>query len=588
LRRAVAVALEPDGGTASLQAEGGGYFSALVAAAAPGTRYRFLVDDTEGPYPDPASRFQPEGPHGPSQVVDPSTFPWSDAGWRGVALDDAVFYELHIGTFTPEGTWAAAEVHLPALAELGVTVLEVMPVADYPGRFGWGYDGVDLYAPCRLYGAPDDFRHFVDTAHRLGLAVILDVVYNHLGPDGNYLGCYSKGYVSSNYENEWGEALNFDGPDSAPVREFFVANAAYWVDEYHLDGLRLDATQQIFDASADHLVKEVAAAVRRAGGLRTTLLVGENEPQDIRMVRDYGVDALWNDDFHHSLIVAVTGRREAYYTDYLGKPQELVSAAKYGFLYQGQWYLWQDKARGSPCLGVAARHFVTFLENHDQIANSGRGDRLHREIGAGRWRAATALLLLMPGRPMLFQGQEFAASAPFLYFADHKPDLARAVRQGRTEFLAQFPRLSAPELVSQLADPSDPATFEQCRLDHGERQDNAWAVALHRDLLALRRNDTALRAPSRLDGAVLSDDAFMLRYFGPAAADDRVLLVNFGRDLPMQPAPEPLLAPPGPGGWRLLWSSEDPAYGGTGSPPPQRPGMAWGLPGRSAIVLGAG
>jgi len=590
--RTVAVVFEPDGRAVTLKAEDGGYFSASVTDVPVGSLYRFRLDGGGTLYPDPVSRFQPEGPHGPSQVVDPFRFDWTDHAWKGRPIEGQVIYEMHVGTFTKEGTWDAAARELPHLAEIGVTVLEVMPVADFPGRFGWGYDGVNLFAPTRLYGGPDDMRRFVDRAHALGIAVILDVVYNHLGPDGNYLTCFSDRYFTDRYKNEWGEPINFDGPDSGPVREFFVANAGFWIDEYHLDGLRLDATQQIFDASPVNVMAEMSRAVRAAARGRATILVGENEPQHSRLLRPCeegggacGLDALWNDDFHHSAMVALTGRNEAYYTDYLGTPQEFVSAMKYGFLYQGQWYRWQKQTRGMPAFGVKPPAFVTFLQNHDQIANSGRGLRVHALTSPGRYRAFTALMLLGPGTPMLFQGQEFAASAPFFYFADHKPELAELVAKGRAEFLAQFPCIATPAMQAQLALPHDPATFERSKLDHAERERHAWAVALHRDLLRLRREDPVFRAQRAggLDGAVLAAEAFVLRFFGEEG-DDRLLIVNLGRDLPLSPLPEPLLAPPLGQEWRLTWSSEDAAYGGNGAPPPDARGEML-IPGHAAIVL---
>jgi len=380
-RRTVEVALEGGGGAHRLEAEGDGYFSGRVSAAGPGSLYRYRLDGGQS-FPDPAARFQPEGPHGPSQVVDPGTFPWTDRDWRGCGLAGQGIYELHVGTFTREGTWEAALRQLPALADLGVTVLEVMPVADFPGRFGWGYDGVDLFAPTRLYGAPDDFRRFVDRAHAVGLGVILDVVYNHFGPDGCYLREFSPDYFSARYKNEWGDPINFDDRNSGPVREFFFANAGYWVDEFHLDGLRLDATHQIFDASPEHILAAVSRRVRAAARGRLTFLVGENEPQEVKLVRPpdqggYGLDALWNDDFHHSAMVALTGHNEAYYSDYRGTPQEFLSGAKWGYLYQGQLYSWQRKRRGTPALRLAPTAFVNFMQNHDQVANSARGQRCH-------------------------------------------------------------------------------------------------------------------------------------------------------------------------------------------------------------------
>ncbi len=419
----------------------------------------------------------------------------------------------------PRATFEAAARELPELAAFGVTCIELMPVADFPGRFGWGYDGVDLFAPTRLYGRPDDFRRFVDRAHAHGIAVILDVVYNHFGPDGNYLGCFSQSYFTDRYENEWGDPINFDGPDSGPVREFFLANAGYWIDEYHLDGLRLDATQQMFDASDDNIMAAIVRRVREAAGGRATFVVGENEPQHARLVRPperggYGLDALWNDDLHHSAMVALTGRGEAYYSDYRGTPGEFVAAAKYGFLYQGQHYVWQKKRRGTPSLDLPAETRVVYLQNHDQVANSAAGLRAHALTSPGRWRAMTAYLLLMPGIPMLFQGQEFAASTPFLYFADHRPDLVESVRQGRAEFLAQFPSIADPEMQRRLAHPAAEDTFRRCILDLAERERHAPAYHLHRDLLALRRDDPVLRRrPARVDGAVIGEQAWVLRFF---------------------------------------------------------------------------
>jgi maltooligosyltrehalose trehalohydrolase len=590
--REVEVAVQ-SGDAVTLAAEGDGYFSGL-AEAAPGACYQFRLDSSEHPLPDPASRFQPEGPHGPSEVVDPHAFTWTDEMWRGPRRDGQVIYEMHVGTFTREGTWAAASRELQELARIGITLIEVMPVAEFEGRFGWGYDGVDLFAPSHLYGRPDDFRRFVNTAHGVGLAVILDVVYNHLGPVGNYLRQFAPGYFTEKYENEWGDAINFDGADAGPVREFFETNARYWIDEFHLDGLRLDATQQIFDDSPENIIAVLGRGVRAAAGKRSVLLVAENEPQDTRLVRPtddggFGLDALWNDDFHHSAMVALTGHHEAYYSDTRGEPQEFISAAKYGYLFQGQHYDWQRQPRGQPAWGLPASAFVTFLQNHDQIANSAHGRRGHELTSPGRWRAMTALLLLMPETPMLFQGQEFSASAPFLYFADFEPELAAAVKKGRGEFLIQFQSIADFERRATLDDPGDLLTFERCKLDFRERQAHAPAYALHTDLLRLRRDVAAFGDPRAgcVDGCVLSTSAFALRFFTRDHADDHVLLVNLGADLPRASFAEPLLAPPTGTDWRVLWSSEDPAYGGGGTPdifPDER----WRIPGESALVLSPG
>lgn len=577
-------------GAVELAAGPGGYFSGCAPGAAAGTRYRFRLDG-DGVYPDPVSRYQPRGPHGPSQVIDPEAYRWGDAGWKGAAIEGQIIYEMHIGTFTREGTFAGARRHLPALAATGITVLEVMPVGDFPGRFGWGYDGVGPFAPTWLYGEPDDFRGFVDHAHGLGLGVILDVVYNHLGPDGNYLKNFSPHYFTDRYENEWGEALNFDGEESGPVREYFVTNAGYWIEEFHLDGLRLDATQQIFDQSPENVLAAIGKRVREAARGRATLVVAENEPQDARLARSaeqggYGLDGLWNDDFHHASRVALTGRAEAYYSDYRGAPQEFISAVKHGTLFQGQRYGWQGKRRGTPARGLRPAQFVIYTENHDQVANSSRGLRLHQLTSPGRLRAMTALLLLAPGTPMLFQGQEFAASAPFLFFADHSVELNRKVRDGRAKFLSQFPSLASPEARTWLADPGSPSTFERCKLDHAERERHAETLSLHQDLIRLRRRDPVFRAqrPGGVDGAVLAPEAFVLRFFGEEG-DDRLLLVNLGRDLPLDPDPEPMLAPPEGSRWAVVWSSEDPRYGGGGTPLPDRE-ENWRLPSHAAVVMG--
>jgi maltooligosyltrehalose trehalohydrolase len=597
--RSVEVVLDPSqrtppgqsGLAVSLESEEGGYFSGMATMAHAGDLYSCRLDGGKTLFPDPASRFQPHGPSGPSQIIAPEDFSWTDKSWPGAALKGQVLYELHVGTFTQAGTWAAAESELVTLADLGITLIEVMPVAEFPGTFGWGYDGVSLFAPAHVYGTPDDFRRFVNSAHACGIGVILDVVYNHFGPDGCYLREFSQDYFSSRYQNEWGDPLNFDGPGAGPVREFFLANTRYWIEEFHLDGLRLDATQQMFDASAEHILASISKEANKAANGRAIVLVAENEPQDVRLVQSvdqggYGLDALWNDDFHHSAMVALTGHNEAYYTDYLGNPQEFISAVKYGYLYQGQWYRWQRSRRGTPGLKIAPATFINFLQNHDQVANSGLGLRCHLLTSPGRYKALTALLLLMPGTPMLFQGQEFAASAPFLYFADHRPDLAKQVSRGRAEFLAQFRRLALPDTQRKLPEPADQQTFLSCKLDLSERGRNAQIYKLHCDLLRLRRDDPVFHAqrPRGVDGAVLAAQAFVLRIFAEQEEDDRLLIVNLGRDVHLNPAPEPLLAPPLGKQWCVRWSTEAIEYGGCGTPPPDSE-ENWRIPGEAAVVL---
>ncbi|HVH82579.1 MAG TPA: DUF3459 domain-containing protein, partial [Stellaceae bacterium] len=408
--------------------------------------------------------------------------------------------------------------------------------------------------------------------------------------DGNYLASFAPSYMTDRHPNEWGQAVNFDGPEAAPVRELFIANAGYWIDEYHFDGLRLDATHQIFDASGEHILTAIGQRIRQAGGRRHTFIAAENETQTARLVRPvgrggYGLDALWNDDFHHAAMVAVTGRNEAYYNDFFGRPAELVAAAKHGFLYQGQHFSWQSQARGTPALDLPPLKFVTYLQNHDQVANSERGLRGHQLASPGCWRAITAYLLLSPSIPLLFQGQEFAASAPFLFFADHQGELGGLVKKGRGEFLVQFPSLSSPEAQNDLADPGDPETHRRCILDAVERERHREAVALHRDLLELRRRLFPGGAPP-LDGAVLCEQCWLLRYFA-ADGEDVVLIVNLGRDQRVASIPEPLIAPIAGRTWRLLWSSEDPKYGGGGVFEPFADGL-WRLPGQAAIVLAPG
>lgn len=575
-------------GGPTIPMEGGadGYFSALATGLAVGARYRFRLDG-EGPYPDPASRSQPEGVDGPSQVVDPSAFAWTDSAWKGIELPGQALYELHLGTFTAEGTWDAAAERLGRLAELGVTVVEVMPVAEFAGSFGWGYDGVQLYAPYHHYGPPDAMRRFVDRAHALGLGVILDVVYNHFGPDGCHQDRYSDDYIHKDRSSGWGDALNFQSP---PAREYFVANAGYWIDEFHLDGLRLDAIQAIHDPSEDHVVAAIARRAREAAGDRSILIFAENEPQNVRVVKaqdegGFGLDGMWNDDFHHAARVAATGRAEAYYGDYQGTPQELASAVKWGFLFQGQVVKWQQKRRGTSAFDVPAMRFLTYLENHDQVANSARGNRLKSTTSPGRYRSLVGLSLLAPQTPMLFQGQELGSERPFLYFSDHNDELAKAVREGRREELAGFRSTTHPEVREHLADPGARSTFEASKLvepiDYREVAD----FRLIRDLLKLRREDSIFRAQdsTRVHGAVIGPEAFVLRFFG-GLPDCRLLVVNLGRDLYPTPNTEPLLAPPTGMDWSVIWFSEDPRYGGSGMPPLE-PDQPWRMPGHCAAVL---
>jgi maltooligosyltrehalose trehalohydrolase len=566
---------------------------------APGLRagalYRYQLAGEAQPLADPISRFQPEGVTGPSEIIDP-TFPWTDAAFPGIAARGRVVYELHVGTFTPEGTLRSARARLPELARLGVTVIELMPVAEFPGARGWGYDGVFWFAPYHRYGRPEELRSFVDDAHSAGLGVILDVVYNHLGDVGNVLHRFSPDYAGT-AKSEWGVGLSFDEDNGRPARELVTENVAYWIDEFHFDGYRFDATQAIFDRSEPHILAEAADVARKAGGRKTLYLVAENESQDSRLARPRqtggsGLDALWNDDFHHAATVALTGHREAYFMDYTGAARELAASVRHGFLFQGQRYDWQKHPRGHTTRGLPPRAFVTFLENHDQLANEGLGQRLWPRVAPGRLRALTALLLLAPWTPLLFQGQEWNASARFTYFADFAPERAAEIKAGRALSLEQFARHRAPGERDRFPDPAAPETFASCQLDWAERDapTHARAFALHRDLLELRRTDPTIQREGEdgvtVDAVALSETLLIVRYLGVEAdgSGDRLLLLNLGADFEPSSVSEPLVAAPAGLGWTLTWSSDDPRYGGAGVRGPQ-PGRELFAPGDAAVLL---
>lgn len=588
-RERVDVVLEEDGRSFPLTKDKTGYFSGYVPIAKAGMSYRYRLDNGDA-YPDPCSRYQPQGPHGPSLIVDANAYEWRAVEWPGIRMRGQVIYELHLGTFTPEGTLDAAISQLDELKELGITVIELMPLAEFPGRWNWGYDGVDLFAPAHVYGDPHALKRFVDAAHEKGLGVILDVVYNHFGPDGNYLPVYSDTYLTDRHPNDWGQAVNFDGPGSEGVRDFVVQNACYWISEYRLDGLRLDAVHAMYDDSPVHVLAELTGTARKAAGGRSIVLIAECESQWIKTIQPveqggWGLDGVWSDDFHHICRVAITGRSEAYYTDYRGTAQELLSVIKRGFVFQGQRYDWQKKPRGTVVKDEPAHGFVFYLQNHDQVANHLHGNRIQTMTSPARYRALVAMMLLAPETPMLFMGQEFAASSPFLFFADHNADLAPLVYEGRKKFLSEFPPYATREAQKVVPDPSDLRTFEQSRLDFSDRQRHAEVYRLHRDLLHLRRGDPVLARQDRqsLDGAVLGPQAFVLRYF-TSTDDDRLMIVNLGADLALIPAPEPLLAPVTDGAWMLRWSSDHPDYGGSGIVNPLTEN-GWRIPATSATLF---
>lgn len=568
-----------------MKKEKNGYFSYFAKDATEGTRYRYRLVGSEKLFPDPASRYQPQGPSGVSEVVS-MKYPWKDTNWKGLSAQGHVAYEMHIGTFTQKGNFECARKELPYLADLGITLLEILPLNDFPGHFGWGYDGVNLFAPTHLYGTPKELKQLIDKAHELGIGVVLDVVYNHLGPEENRMIEFSKEYLSPIFKTDWGKAINFDHPQS---REFFLTNAKYWIQEYHFDGLRIDATPWFYSSTPVHILADLTKVIKKAGGKRKTISIGENEAQDTKLLRPYkeggyGFDMLWNDDFHHVAQVRLTGKREAYYTDYLGSPQEFISSLKYGFLYQGQYYDWQKSYRGSPNLQIPPHSMMIFLENHDQVANLGNGLRLHQKADLGNYKAMTALFILSPNTPLIFQGQEFNSSKPFYYFADHSPEVSVLVRKGRKKDLSQFPRLATSEVRKSLVDPENPLTFIGSKLDCKDREDNKETIALYKDLIKLRKTDPVFAKMQniKIDGAVLGTDSFLIRYFGKEDGD-RLLLINFGPDHYFNPCPEPLLVPGLNQEFEVLWSSESLIYGGEGTPPINVP--YWKILGHSTIVL---
>jgi maltooligosyltrehalose trehalohydrolase len=549
--------------------EGGGWWAA--EAPPPGTDYRLSLDGGQG-LPDPRSPLQPEGVHGPSRTVDHRGHPWSDAGWRAGALRDAVIYELHVGTFSPEGTFDGAAARLDHLVDLGVTAVEIMPVAEFPGDRGWGYDGVDLFAPHHAYGGPEGLRRLVEACHAHGLAAILDVVYNHLGPDGNYLGAYGP-YFTDRYRTPWGDAVNFDGSQSDEVRALVVDNALMWLRDYHLDGLRLDAVHAILDTSAVHILEELATRVRALEGElgRPLWVIAESDLNDPRVVRDrdrggYGVDAQWSDDFHHALHALLTGERTGYYVDY-GRIEDLARALRGAYVLDGRYSVFRGRRHGRPIGDLGGDRFVVCLQNHDQVGNRAVGERSSMLMSPGLLRVGAALVLTSPFVPMLFAGEEWGASTPFLYFTDHRdPELAEAVSRGRRREFAAF---GWDE--SAVPDPQDESSFLRSRLDWDEleREPHAGLLAWHRALIDLRRRTPALRDGDLGATCVRFDEAerwLVVERPGVAVA------CNLGR------APVTVAAGPRPWGALLLASDAEPA----------RDGRSIVLPPESVAILESG
>jgi maltooligosyltrehalose trehalohydrolase len=572
--RTVEVVLEGGAGTAaraSLRPAGQGRFATLVPGVGVGERYRLSLDGGS-PLPDPASRRQPEGVHGPSEVVDPRIFRWTDSGWRGVALEDLVLYELHVGTFTPEGTFAAATRRLAYLRELGVTGVELMPVADFPGERNWGYDGAALFAPARCYGTPDDLRGLVGVAHGMGLAVYLDVVYNHLGPDGAYAAAFSRRFLSSAHRSEWGAGVNLDGPGSEGVRAFFIENALHWLEEYHLDGLRLDATHALTDRGTPHFLAELATRVHEEFPDRPAPLLAEDSRNLACMVRPareggWGLDAVWADDLHHELRRLLAGDDEGYYADFDGTMADVATTLRQGWFFTGQYSRYQGAPRGTDPTGIPPRRFVVCIQNHDQIGNRALGERLHHQVEFAAFRAASTLLLCAPQTPLLFMGQEWAASTPFRFFTDHSPDLGRLVTAGRREEFKRFSAFSSPDARARIPDPQSRSTYEDSRLrwEERRREPHASVLRLYRALLGLRRTRSALR-DARAEGveaAALDAGTLLLRREDQSGALFVLVVRLLGSGTVELPASA--LRGAAPGAWQPILGTEEPDY----APDPQ-------------------
>ncbi len=492
----IGLELQPPGAPAPatsvpMGAREGGWHELHVAAAGAGTRYRFVLPDGLR-VPDPASRFQPEDVHGPSEVIDPAGYVWNTP-WAGRPWHEAVVYELHVGAFTTTGTFRAAIARLDHLAALGVTAIEIMPVADFPGGRNWGYDGVLPYAPDSSYGRPEDFKALVDAAHARGIMVLLDVVYNHFGPDGNYLPVYAPAFFTDRHKTPWGAAINFDGPHSGPVREFIIHNALYWIEEYGLDGLRLDAVHAILDDGSTHVLDELTERVRAAHG-EVHLVLENEENQSRRLMRDAAARPLdytaqWNDDVHHVLHVAATGEDKGYYEEYLGDTEKLGRALAEGFAFQGQMMRFRGAPRGTASAILPPTAFVAFIQNHDQIGNRAFGERLTAIAPPEAVRAVVALYLLLPQVPMLFMGEEWGAAQPFPFFCDFHGELAEAVRKGRRLEFAKFPEFRDEAMRARIPDPQAVSTFASAKLAWADLQKPEHAAwhRHYRSLLALRR-----------------------------------------------------------------------------------------------------
>jgi len=562
LHKQVAVnIMSPRGRVLPMQSVGSGYWQVTAQNITPGTTYFYQLDDnTERP--DPASQFQPDGVHGPSQVIDHATFSWSDRQWTGISLDELIIYELHAGTFTPEGTFEAIIPRLPELKALGVNAIELMPVAQFPGNRNWGYDGVYTFAVQNSYGGPDGLKRLVNACHEQGMAIVLDVIYNHFGPEGSYFSDYGP-YFTEKYSGVWGSALNFDGAQSYPVRQYFLQNALYWFETYHIDMLRLDATDHIIDLNAKHFLQELAERVaelsQRQG--RKFYLTAENDVNDVRILHKleeggYGMDAQWNDGFHHCAHALLTGEQIGYYQDY-GTCKQLAKAMKQGFVYSWEYSPFRDRWHGSDSSALPGHQFVVCIQNHDQVGNRMLGDRLTHLVSFEALKLGAAVLLLSPNVPLLFMGEEYGEEAPFLYFVSHTdPNLVEAVRAGRKREFAHF------HLEGEYVDPQSEDTFQRSQLRWETRNEGKHKVLrdLYQQLIQLRRSIPALKKLDKhnLEAIALEDEKLLLLHRW-SAESQIFCLMNFSENAVS-------LTPKIPdGNWQKILDSADETWLGSGA-----------------------
>ncbi|MGK2966449.1 MAG: malto-oligosyltrehalose trehalohydrolase [Tepidiformaceae bacterium] len=541
-----------------------GYWTCSMGMPRAGRRYLYRYRlDGDASYPDPCSRSQPQGVHGPSETVDPGRFAWSDADWQPPEVADLVTYECHIGTLTKRGTFDSAIEQLPRLRSIGINAIEVMPVAAFPGRWSWGYDGVALFAPSEVYGGPGGFRRLVDAAHANGIAVILDVVYNHFGPSGNYTGMYSSGYLTDRYPTPWGDAVNFDGPGSDEVRTFVRENLLHWLHEYHIDGFRFDATHAIFDRQERHILAELSDSVHHwARDEHVPYLFAESHENDPKYVvptanGGFGFDGVWADDFHHVVRTILHRDRDGYFASYEGSVEELARTVEQGFYFEGQVDPWPGEPRGNPAREQPWRQFVYAIQNHDQIGNRAFGQRLNVTAASEDFLSASLLLLLLPQTPLVFQGQEFMATSAFLYFTDHEPELGRLVTEGRRSEFARFRAFSDPVVRERIPDPQDPTTFLRSKLPLDE---SAFGIGmlcqdLYAAATAIRASDPVLHAARRERAPIhtrVVGKAVLIEI--EAAGSRRLIVVNFGEE-----ARFPL-----DGEWSVALSTAEARFGGNG------------------------